>query len=118
MHLRPVRKIDLQTKWCDTSSVSCFAIEHRHTTDRRTADDGSSCKRDGNCVQRVLKRETVIRGKRATITKRRDHKLSIFGFVVAQAAKDRRRFRRKTAPEAKLIVTSFQKKRIIFLGEC
>src|SRR5688572_24317847 len=113
MHLRAVRKIELQAERRDTAAVSRFAIQGRHTTGGRAADNRSRRNRQRYGIQRVLKRETVIRGKRTAITKRCDHKLAIFGFVVTQTAKDRRRLRRKTTPEAKLVVTSLQKKRII-----
>src|SRR5690349_7479006 len=107
MHIRTVPKIDLESERCDTAAVSSLAMKDIDAADSRAAHDSSRRDSNWHYVQRVLQRDPFGRAERASITKRRDEELSIFGFVIVQTAEDRRRFRREAGPEAKLVVPAF-----------
>src|SRR5689334_2726404 len=119
MHIRTVPKIDLESERCDTAAVSSLAMKDIDSADSRAAYDRSRRDRNRHYVERVLQRDPLGRAERSSITKRGDEELSIFRFVMVQAAEDRRCFRREAGPEAKLVVAAFQEKRIIAcLCEC
>src|SRR5690242_922632 len=107
MDLRAVAEIDLESERCDATTVRSLALKSRDAAGGRAAHDRSRGDGNWNCIERVLKRESLRRAECASITKRRDEKLSIRGFVVVQTPEDRRRRGRKTTPEAKLVVTTF-----------
>src|SRR5215211_3040424 len=90
LHLPAVREIELQTYGCESGAVSCFASKCFDSGRARRAGDNHACgHRDWNNVQRVLQREGLISGERATVAKRRDEEFAILRFVRAQAFENR-----------------------------
>src|ERR1041385_5703084 len=82
MELRTVCKIELEAKRRKTGAVSSLTLKGRDTA--RTGgpiDNHTGRHRNGHHVKRVLQCETVIRGKRATVTKCSDKELPIASFV-------------------------------------